>query len=42
MYEWRETFRGPLASAAVQDLLGDDIAESFQVQADALNVWMEA
>ncbi|SJL17331.1 uncharacterized protein ARMOST_20881 [Armillaria ostoyae] len=28
LYESRETFRGPLASV-VQDLLGDDIAESF-------------
>ncbi|PBK86048.1 hypothetical protein ARMGADRAFT_541814 [Armillaria gallica] len=40
-YESRETFNGPLASA-VQGLLGDDIAESFQAQADALKVWMEA
>ncbi|PBK61098.1 hypothetical protein ARMSODRAFT_1008965 [Armillaria solidipes] len=40
-YESRETFNGPLASV-VQDLLGDDIAESFQAQADALKVWMEA
>ncbi|SJL10797.1 uncharacterized protein ARMOST_14191 [Armillaria ostoyae] len=41
LYESRETFSGPLASV-VQDLLGDDIAESFQAQADALKVWMEA
>ncbi len=40
-YESRETFNGPLASV-VQDLLGNDIAESFQAQADALKVWMEA
>ncbi|KAG7443854.1 uncharacterized protein BT62DRAFT_971640 [Guyanagaster necrorhizus] len=40
-YESRETFDGPLASI-VKDLLGTDIAESFQAQADALKVWMEA
>ncbi|KAK0202258.1 hypothetical protein DFS33DRAFT_1478942 [Desarmillaria ectypa] len=39
-YESRETLNGPLASV-VRDLLGDDIAKSFQAQADALKVWME-
>ncbi len=36
-HESRETFNGPLESV-VQDLLGDDIAESFQAQAGALRV----
>ncbi|KAK0457543.1 uncharacterized protein EV420DRAFT_502290 [Desarmillaria tabescens] len=40
-YESRETFNGPLATA-VNDLVGDDLAKSFQAQADALKVWMEA
>ncbi|PBK61052.1 hypothetical protein ARMSODRAFT_981785 [Armillaria solidipes] len=35
LYESRETFDEPLA-IVVQDLLGDDIAESFQAQPDAL------
>ncbi|KAK0482972.1 hypothetical protein EDD18DRAFT_1084530 [Armillaria luteobubalina] len=40
LYESRETFGGPLASV-VQGVLGGDLAESFQAQADALKVWME-